>query len=597
MLSTGMTGYLGMDLPRFLAVLRGRRWLIVGIVVAATVLALVWSLTQPNRYDASADLLFGRTTTADSVITGGATDTADVPERTAATNLALASLDSVAANVKRRFAGPVTVKQLKDAVTVEAQGASDVVTVSAEWDSPAKAAAVANAFADEIVAMRRETAQGDIQRAIDAAAARVPAAPTTPAQIALADSLRAKIADLETLKAASTGNVHIVERATPPEQRSSPKPLRNAVIAAVVAAILALFVVVLLARLDDRIADEDELAALLDAPILARIPVVGRSRRATHVWTADQDPAFLEAFEFLRLNLQLMGHDGGQVVAVTSPAAADGKSTVVGWLARSLALSGEEVVAVDLDLRKPELHSYLNTEREPGAGVLDALLATAPDDNGDPRALLAAAEQVESPADPESEAGNGERTPHGRRVYTDDDVTAGLVELARFGGNARRAARSLKGAHRDIPESTLRRWRDMHADHYAEIRSARARGTSVAPHLRLLTGGHQLPPALLARGRLQELFTQLRLDADIVLVDTVPVSTVADASVVAAAVDGVILVVDLERARRRELLTAKKQLTNARARLIGIVINRAGIDFPVYHAAENELTLERGPVG
>lgn len=597
MLSRGMTGYLGMDLPRFLALVRARRWLILGIVVAATVLALVWSLTQPNRYDASADLLFGRTTSADSIITGGATDTADVPERTAATNLALASLDSVAVNVKRRFRGPVTAQQLKDAVTVEAQGASDVVTVSAEWDSPARAAALANAFADEIVAVRRETAQADIQRAIDAATARVPAAPKTPAETALADSLQAKIADLETLKAATTGNVHIVERATPPDHRSAPKPLRNAVIAAVVAAILALFVVVLLARFDDRIGDEDELAALLEAPVLARIPEVGRSRRPTHVWTPDQDPAFLEAFEFLRLNLQLMGHDGGQVVAVTSPAAADGKSTVVGWLARSLALSGEEVVAVDLDLRKPELHTYLNTTREPGAGVLDALLAAAPDDNGDPRALLAGAQKVEHPADRESEAANGEQAPQGRRVYTDDDVTAGLVELARFGGNARRAARSLKGAGPDIPESTLRRWRDMHADLYAEIRSARARGTSVAPHLRLLTGGHQLPSALLARGRLQELFAQLRLDADIVLVDTVPVSTVADASVVAAAVDGVILVVDLERARRRELLTAKKQLTNARARLLGIVVNRAGVDFPVYHAAEDEVTLERGPVG
>ena len=597
MLSRGMTGYLGMDLPRFLALVRARRWLILGIVVAATVLALVWSLTQPNRYDASADLLFGRTTTADSIITGGATDTADVPERTAATNLALASLDSVAVNVKRRFRGPVTAQQLKDAVTVEAQGASDVVTVSAEWDSPARAAALANAFADEIVAVRRETAQADIQRAIDAATARVPAAPKTPAETALADSLQAKIADLETLKAATTGNVHIVERATPPDHRSAPKPLRNAVIAAVVAAILALFVVVLLARFDDRIGDEDELAALLDAPVLARIPEVGRSRRPTHVWTPDQDPAFLEAFEFLRLNLQLMGHDGGQVVAVTSPAAADGKSTVVGWLARSLALSGEEVVAVDLDLRKPELHTYLNTTREPGAGVLDALLAAAPDDNGDPGALLAGAQKVEHSADRESEAANGEQVPQGRRVYTDDDVTAGLVELARFGGNARRAARSLKGAGPDIPESTLRRWRDMHADLYAEIRSARARGTSVAPHLRLLTGGHQLPSALLARGRLQELFAQLRLDADIVLVDTVPVSTVADASVVAAAVDGVILVVDLERARRRELLTAKKQLTNARARLLGIVVNRAGVDFPVYHAAEDEVTLERGPVG
>ena len=78
------------------------------------------------------------------------------------------------------------------------------------------------------------------------------------------------------------------------------------------------------------------------------------------------------------------------------------------------------------------------------------------------------------------------------------------------------------------------------------------------------------------------------------LVDTVPVSTVADASVVAAAADGVILVVDLERVRRRELLTAKRQLTNARAQDLGIVVNRASVDFPVYYVAEEEVTPERG---
>ena len=108
---------------------------------------------------------------------------------------------------------------------------------------------------------------------------------------------------------------------------------------------------------------------------------------------------------------------------MTSPAAADGKSTVVGWLARSLALSGEEVVAVDLDLRKPELHTYLNTAREPGAGVLDALLAVAPDDNGDPRALRCRGAERRAPGG--SRVGRGERRAgparapglHGRRRH------------------------------------------------------------------------------------------------------------------------------------------------------------------------------------
>jgi Mrp family chromosome partitioning ATPase len=596
MLSAAMSGSLGMDLPRFLALVRARRGLIAGIVVAAASLALVWSLTQPSRYRADADLLFSRTATADAIITGGATDTGEVPERAAATNLALASLDTVAANVRRRFRGTATVQELKDAVSVKAQGDSDVATVTAEWDSPTQAAAVANAFASEIVALRRSAAQADIQRAINAVAARIPPTPKTPAETALADSLQAKIADLTALKEATSGNVSVVERATPPASRSSPKPLRNGVIAGFVALILALFIVVLLARFDDRIHDEEELAELMGASVLARIPEVARSKRPTHVWKADQDPWFLEAFEFLRLNLQLMAHDGDcPVVAVTSPATADGKSTVVAWLARSLALSGDEVVAVDLDLRKPELHAYLNADQRPGGGVLDALISADVDRYPGRAALLNTPSDGEHRTDPESESTDGEQPAQGRRIYTDDDIAVGLVELARFAGNARRAARSLKTADRDIPESTLRRWRDMHAELYAEIRAARTRGTVVAAHLRLLTGGrHELPAGLIARERLRRLFDELRQDTDYVLVDTVPVSIVADASAVAAAADGVLLVVDLERVRRRELLAAKQQLANARAKIFGIVINRAGVDLPVYHVAEEHGELVRG---
>jgi Mrp family chromosome partitioning ATPase len=98
----------------------------------------------------------------------------------------------------------------------------------------------------------------------------------------------------------------------------------------------------------------------------------------------------------------------------------------------------------------------------------------------------------------------------------------------------------------------------------------------------------------MARERLRALFDDLRDDADFVLVDTVPVSTVADASAVAAATDGVILVVDLERVRRRELMTAKRQLANARARIIGIVVNRPNADFPVYYMPQEDLAPEAG---
>jgi len=590
-----MTGYMGMDLSGFTRAISARRRLIAAIVVVAALVAFGFSMIQSSRYQGSADLLFGRTTNADSIITGGAADTGTVPEREAATNLALASLDSVAANVKRRFRTSATPEELKKAVTVTAQGTSDVVTVTAEWDSPTRAAQLANEFASEVVALRRDAARTDIQRAIDALNARVPVRPRTAADRALSDELQAKIADLEALKETSTGNVHLVERATPIPTATSPKPVRNAIIAAVVALLLAIFLVILLARLDDRVTDEDEIASLLGASVLARIPDLGRSRRPPNVWSENQNPSFLEAFEFLRLNLQLIGTDrSSHVIAVTSPAPGEGKTTVVGWLARSLALSGEEVIGVDLDLRKPELHVYLNAPREAGAGVLDALLATDEKPEPEPGAgeLL---DDDGNESDRHEEKG-GDSAAARRRTYTEDDITAGLSQVARFGGNARRAARSLKAAGRDISESTLRRWRDVqHADLYAEIRAARLRGSVVAPNLRLLTGGkHDVSAGLLARGRLQRLFAQLADEGDYVLVDTFPVSTVADASAIAAAAGGVILVVDLPGARRRQLLTAKRQLVNARANLIGIVVNRAGVDFPVYHMPEADRELASG---
>jgi Mrp family chromosome partitioning ATPase len=582
MLTMPVTEYLGMDLPRFLVLVRTRAWLIGAIVGGAFLLALVVSLLQPSRYEATADLLFGRTSTADAIVAGGITDTGVVPEREAATNLALASLDGVAIRVKRELKTSASIQELKGAVAVNAEGASDLGTVTANWNTPDAAAAVANAFASQIVALRREAAQADIQRAIDAlntsltalappAAAGAAAAPETEATRRLRD----RISQLQALKALETGGVRVVEEATPPQGRSSPKPLRNALIAAFVALALALFLVALLARFDERISDEDEVAALIGAPVLARIPRV-RSRWLLPARTAHESPTFLEAFEFLRLNLQLMEPERDTVVvAVTSPAARDGKTTVVSWLARSLAVGGAEVTAVDFDMRKPELDSYLSAVDRPG--------------NGGPP------DRDEDGAEPVSAA----RPAGGRRVYTAEDVTAGLSELAHHSGNVRRASRSLKSAGRDIPESTLRRWKVQHAPLYAELgatRTMQVTGGSGADdgmssvdltrptkhlRLRLLTGTDH-PTIQLGPDRLQRLFAQLRENAEYVLVDTVPVSTVADASAVAAAADGVILVLDLETTRRRDLLAAKKQLRNARAEVRGIVLNRAAIDHPAY---------------
>jgi len=514
------------DVAQVLSVLKAGRWLLLALVVVAATFAYANSLTQPERFRASAQLLFGRTTPADTVAGGGAAAGGD-PAREAATTLALASLDRVAARTRRQFSGPVTVDDLKNAVSVTATGNSDLLTVTAEWSTPTQAAALANAFADSIVTLRRQTAQSEVQRSIDAVNATLRTTLATRAPGLDADevrTLRDRAGRLRVLKALQTGDVQIVQRASPPAGPSSPRPVRDAVLAAFVALLLGVGLLLLRSRLDGRLRGEEDLTSLIPAPILARVPETRRSPLRNLDATA-HNQSFVEAFEFLRLNLQLMEVSGSArgrrastpaapvrddrgrfagapaagngrrlVLAITSPVASSGKTTTLCWLARSLAAAGERLGAVDLDLRNPTLHRFF--------GVSDGEASTG----------------VTVPLD---------RDEHGGRIPG-------------------------------------------------------ARG-----QLRLLSGEDASPARSHLPGRdgaLGTMLQRLRDDADYVLVDTSPVATVAHASAVAAAADGVILVIDLTHTRRKDVIAAKRQLDNTHAHVLGIVLNRASDAAQSYHA-------------
>jgi tyrosine-protein kinase len=472
-----VSGYAGMDLQKLVALVKARAGLLTVVTLLAAAVALVVSLNQSERYKATAVLLFGGTPRAELVLEGGTPDSSTAPEQSAATNIALASLDSVAERVKRRLGTPASIDELKGALDISARGQSDLVDLTAEWDTANGAALLATTFGEEVVALRRGMAQDEIQRAIDALNQTIRAGGDGEATA----PLQRRVSQLTLLKAVQTGDVRLAERATPPPHASSPKPLFNAVAAGLVALLLGLGAVVVLAGIDTRIHDERELADLIDAPVLARIPEVARARRFIPSGTRDEESSFLEAVQFLRLNVQRTRPEGeGLVVAVTSPLAGDGKTMVVAWLAQSLAFNEAEVVAVDCDLRNPTLHTYFDARDEVG-GVL--------------------------------------------------------------------------------------------------------------PNLRLVPAGDQaLPVELAGQAPMRRMFDGLRDQSDYVIVDTSPVASVAHASAVAAVVDDVILVIDLERIRRKDLLAAKEQLENARAKVLGIVLNRVAGDVRAYYPHEELVT-------
>lgn len=86
-----------------------------------------------------------------------------------------------------------------------------------------------------------------------------------------------------------------------------------------------------------------------------------------------------------------------------------------------------------------------------------------------------------------------------------------------------------------------------------------------------------LPPStanLLASSRLPQLITRLLGRYDCVFIDAPPVLAVADTTILARSADGVLLVVDLKKARRREIRSAVDNLQRAHATILGLVLNR-----------------------
>ena len=355
-LARTMTDGRDSELAGVFAELRRRFWVIALSALCAAIAAFGLSQVLDSRYDATADLLFQESNP-------------NAPERAAATNLALASVDTVVFRVKRRLRSGLPIDDIRKWFALEPQGQADIVRVRARAGTPRRAAQLANIFAEEVVGMRRERAQQTVQRQIDAINGQITAAADNTKLVA---SLEQRRRELEVQKALATGDVEIADPATPPIRASSPRPLRYAAIAALLGLVLAIGAVLLLRAVQRRVSEKD-VSDIFDAPILARVPT-----RRRGAW---REQLYLEAFQFLRANVRIgidpaAGNAGsfhGRLVAVTSPLPGNGKSTVVAALADALAVNGSEVLAVDGDLRKPSLGLEFGLPQAT-AGVAEVLL-------------------------------------------------------------------------------------------------------------------------------------------------------------------------------------------------------------------------------
>lgn len=104
----------------------------------------------------------------------------------------------------------------------------------------------------------------------------------------------------------------------------------------------------------------------------------------------------------------------------------------------------------------------------------------------------------------------------------------------------------------------------------------------ISPDLSVLPCGpipHN-PAELLDSARMTSIMALCRSRFDFVVVDAPPVLSVADASILSARVDGVLMVVDVGYTRRAQAVRARETLKTSGARLLGVVVNRVRGDDP-----------------
>ncbi len=96
-------------------------------------------------------------------------------------------------------------------------------------------------------------------------------------------------------------------------------------------------------------------------------------------------------------------------------------------------------------------------------------------------------------------------------------------------------------------------------------------------NLHIITSG-PIPPnpaEILGSAKMNQFIEKASSVYDMIIFDSPPVNTVADASILSSIADGVILVIEAGVTAREAAILAKEQLEKINARILGVVLNKA----------------------
>ncbi len=163
-------------------------------------------------------------------------------------------------------------------------------------------------------------------------------------------------------------SIEILNFADTPYVAKKPSWILNITLGIFFGCVLSFGFTFLIEFIDTSFRSIKDIESKLQLPILGVIP-----KDKTLVCHENFVTNHAEPFRVIQTNLELV-HDEkpARIISIQSAGPSEGKSTTLHNLAITMALSGQKVIVIDSDLRKPTQHKLFDTKRDPG--LIDYLL-------------------------------------------------------------------------------------------------------------------------------------------------------------------------------------------------------------------------------
>lgn len=184
-----------------------------------------------------------------------------------------------------------------------------------------------------------------------------------------------KRAEVGITKAANIPNLKFVNHALIDNvQQTSPKKAMVLLIALFIALCIPIAIILIRDFFKDSISDLDDISNKTGIPLLASI--VHNKYENGIIVKNHPKSAIAESFRTARTNLSffLKKKASTNILTFTSTIGGEGKSFCVLNLAGIIAMNNKQVLVIGIDLRKPTLHKYLNTNKT--VGLTDYLIGS-----------------------------------------------------------------------------------------------------------------------------------------------------------------------------------------------------------------------------